>query len=698
MSYDNARADRFRRDDSPGKHDYAFVRRRETRDERYRRRERSVERRGPYTDFGLPHPEILIEEDDEDDSADDDTIYAQPVGRDGRKLVSYYDLGIETFVSSQPKQRQDEDMGTSASGIPGPATRLDVSNSTSKSDASGNSPIEVIYDSRPKTSSKYLYRWVHHHEERLCMSRFESLIFKSLGLTHEESKAVAAALTRAQNELEKDYIHGKYMSAGVVRCNGHSDKSSPVRTSATFVSMPHFKMAKQDNGTKASKSAAPDHPIRTLLQSAYGTQSTADRNHDQFLSAGENSKTSQTIHVPNLWLLLVNEGISGLFSKKLATTKLRTGFVVTYGYIDFDVVTSPNIKCSLNTRGNTSTDSSEDDPKDSAEESQDPSMAPYQQAEKSKLRAEERNGSPVPVATKLGLRKHRERSESRSPFVVRPLFAYHRPPGDEMQAISAHPRTTELEAMNYVLDHAAIAIADRVLNLDDIRSLPLREAKYNGKELFNKQRELERLDYLALWAGIKLGHESREAFMQEFPTYQDFLDHLDTLQAGTTEGASRVTESSQNTTEGASRATESTQNVTEGASRETEPSPDTTQGASRETEPSQKTELRVEPPTTDVVSDKDHEHVDYYAHYAKQHMTEQVETCMKAMDEICSAHIPLTFPHSLLYKIWGSMSVLIMVSSFRRNWCHSLLIHYSFAMMRVGLNHQSTMKHVTAGA
>lgn len=324
-SHDNSQADLHRRSDLPGNrifgrqyafgHDKDFATAHEERGQPRTVRDSEVAfSRKRFTDgLGLFEHDILVEGVDDDDSTDDFTDdgphTASPMGRDGRQLVSYTHLGIETFGSASAKQQQDLNMTHAVSSLVGGSSRLHVLESTSISEVPGESPVKLIYDLSPESSASYLYRWFHYHEKRLCMSQFRKLAFSNQYMTSENAKIIDAVLDRAQKELEREYVHGKYMAAGVVRCNGHIYRSKPVATSATFISMPHFKMAELDSNTKGMRADALEHPIRTLLQSAYRTHSTADRDSDQFLSVEDKSKHGQTIHAPNLWLLLVGEGI-----------------------------------------------------------------------------------------------------------------------------------------------------------------------------------------------------------------------------------------------------------------------------------------------------------------------------------------------------------------------------------------------------
>lgn len=233
------------------------------------------------------------------------------------------------------------------------------------------------------------------------------------------------------------------------------------------------------------------------------------------------------------------------------------------------------------------------------------------------------------------------------PFAVRPFFAYKSSDEaqEEFRNLDHGPGTTKDEALHHILDKMAVSIAEGFLILNAAKDLPLIEAVENGKELFEKRLELERLDYQALWVGVKRTHKAREALLRAYPTYQRFLNKDTRVKRRPDQGVSEQTSRSE---ESEVRSTEGDQVNNEGGDSQTE-------------------DVGLDYPQSEDDS-HDFEKADYYASHLKQHITEQVEVCINAVDEICKAFVPAQFQHSVLLKMWGCMSVLAMVSAITYRW------------------------------
>ena len=116
----------------------------------------------------------------------------------------------------------------------------------------------------------------------MSLERLERMVVEELGSKDDLALVVSALLEQARIDLEKEYIHGKYMTAGALRFDGLGTNGWAKHCkSALFAAVPYFTLAEAARSN--SKPPSNTHPARTLLQSAYASHSTATRDNDQFL-------------------------------------------------------------------------------------------------------------------------------------------------------------------------------------------------------------------------------------------------------------------------------------------------------------------------------------------------------------------------------------------------------------------------------
>jgi hypothetical protein len=118
------------------------------------------------------------------------------------------------------------------------------------------------------------------------------------------------------HQNEKTYVHGRYLEPTAVNFVRKSDidksKEPSEHCSVAFFAFPFLALEPlwpQNDLTRAST-----HPVRSLLQFQYSFESTGKRDkHQVVLKTGE---SKDVLHVPQVWMLLINGGRSSLNQKK----------------------------------------------------------------------------------------------------------------------------------------------------------------------------------------------------------------------------------------------------------------------------------------------------------------------------------------------------------------------------------------------
>ncbi|KAH7411095.1 hypothetical protein BKA64DRAFT_373294 [Cadophora sp. MPI-SDFR-AT-0126] len=137
------------------------------------------------------------------------------------------------------------------------------------------------------------------------LDEFESLALQSPRINDEMALVVGHLMARVRKELERPFVHGRYMLPDVLRCDGiNTEDSEKEDISATWVCIPYFSM-ENPNTARADTSRSSSHPLRTLLQSCYDFESTIDREFNHQSHIGESHWEHKVVSLPQVWCLIL---------------------------------------------------------------------------------------------------------------------------------------------------------------------------------------------------------------------------------------------------------------------------------------------------------------------------------------------------------------------------------------------------------
>lgn len=131
----------------------------------------------------------------------------------------------------------------------------------------------------------------------------------------EATSVLIFSIFKRLRQKERAFIHGKYFDSTAINLVPASDPDAteqPNRQcSVTFYAFPF--LALQQPGI-LSDISGDSHPVRSLLQFQYAFESTT--NHDEQQIMLEIGESSDVLHVPQVWILLINGGKSMLVGLK----------------------------------------------------------------------------------------------------------------------------------------------------------------------------------------------------------------------------------------------------------------------------------------------------------------------------------------------------------------------------------------------
>jgi hypothetical protein len=111
-------------------------------------------------------------------------------------------------------------------------------------------------------------------------------------------------------ESQKPFVHGSYLEPVALRCDGMADGHEEAGQHCTFLSFPFFSLQKPPPLSAGRDTC----PTRALLQTMYYMESTASRDSKQavtkLLPPESNPKDSKSVHVPQLWSMILGTGAS----------------------------------------------------------------------------------------------------------------------------------------------------------------------------------------------------------------------------------------------------------------------------------------------------------------------------------------------------------------------------------------------------
>jgi hypothetical protein len=132
------------------------------------------------------------------------------------------------------------------------------------------------------------------------------------GLDDKDRTVILHLFRSVRHKSEKIFIHGHYLDPVVTQWHAKDRKDDKVKDgeaksrSATFFAIPYFSLEKFHSHESGGNHEL--HPVRTLLQTHYELEPTQSRDKHQVLR--KLGIIQNGIHVPQLWCLLVNNGIS----------------------------------------------------------------------------------------------------------------------------------------------------------------------------------------------------------------------------------------------------------------------------------------------------------------------------------------------------------------------------------------------------
>jgi hypothetical protein len=132
----------------------------------------------------------------------------------------------KTNIWTGPAQRE-------TSGL---VERLNVLSSTSFSDKPGEASVELKCDTEWGTSDDYFFRWTHIQRNDLDFNEFMRIALQGSRLSEDMALVVDHLLSAVRKDMERSYVHGKYVVPGSMRCDGIDATKFGKEVSATFIS------------------------------------------------------------------------------------------------------------------------------------------------------------------------------------------------------------------------------------------------------------------------------------------------------------------------------------------------------------------------------------------------------------------------------------------------------------------------------
>jgi len=131
-------------------------------------------------------------------------------------------------------------------------------------------------------------------------------------LPEATSILIRSAFRYLRQRNEKSYVHGRFLDPTALSFVARDfDDESLLRqevASIAFLAFPYFTL--EPLRVQDPSSAEPIHPVRSLLQFHYSFHSTGQRDTDQVVCKVR--EVPDVLHVPQTWMLLVNEGMCQL--------------------------------------------------------------------------------------------------------------------------------------------------------------------------------------------------------------------------------------------------------------------------------------------------------------------------------------------------------------------------------------------------
>jgi hypothetical protein len=235
-----------------------------------------------------------------------------PHSRDGKRALTC-ELNLGSNKSSvnglrwKPRTNTWPDLSPAASSRT--LERLNILASTTYSDEQGDAAVEVQCDSDKQNQDDHFIHWLHIQRPDMDLDEFERLALQSPRISDEMALVVSHLMTKVRKELEKAFVHGRYMLPGAFRCDGRdTSKNEKEDISAVWMCIPYFSMKTDHQFHGKAPSTSNLHPLRTLLQSCYDFESTRDRDSGHHGHHKIGGKLAKTVYLPQLWCFILGSG------------------------------------------------------------------------------------------------------------------------------------------------------------------------------------------------------------------------------------------------------------------------------------------------------------------------------------------------------------------------------------------------------
>ncbi|KAL2070763.1 hypothetical protein VTL71DRAFT_13789 [Oculimacula yallundae] len=204
--------------------------------------------------------------------------------------------------------------------------RINILASTTYVDDQGEATVEIQSDLDNGSDAHFIH-WLHVQRDNMDLDEFENLALQSPRISDEMALVVGHLMTKVRKELEKSFVHGRYMAPDVLRCDGlDTGNSEKEDISALWISLPYFSM-ESPKVSRVNTSTSTFHPLRTLLQSCYDFESTHDRESTHLLHGlTQSGQGDKVVSVPQVWCLI-----------------LGTDTIITSSQTDLDILSEPAI-------------------------------------------------------------------------------------------------------------------------------------------------------------------------------------------------------------------------------------------------------------------------------------------------------------------------------------------------------------------
>lgn len=122
----------------------------------------------------------------------------------------------------------------------------------------------------------------------------------------QQEQALIIRLFKKIRGREQRYIHGKYLDPVTLTYEGEDPHGECISDTVTFLCFPFFELSPPY--APESKWDDHSHPVRSLLQTRSRLVSTLQRDGNQIIHRLNGNAQSTSLHVPQLWALVVNKG------------------------------------------------------------------------------------------------------------------------------------------------------------------------------------------------------------------------------------------------------------------------------------------------------------------------------------------------------------------------------------------------------